>query len=199
MIGSTASVLSPPPAVSPVPTPFVTINSQPVQANSAGQYIAGGQTLAAGSQITVSGQPISLPLSGNAVIHGPSTQAIAPASASASVVIAGFSVTPNSAGQYIVGSQALAPSSPITGAPSPTGLPTQPIDGQPVTANSQSQYIIGSQSLASGGAITLSSTTISLAPSACQVVVGGTTMSLSAPRTLGNPPPLTIARPNHHR
>jgi len=67
VIGGTTSVLSRPPAVSPPSAPVITINSQLVQANSAGQYTADGQTLAAGSPIIVTGQAISLAPSGNAI------------------------------------------------------------------------------------------------------------------------------------
>lgn len=67
VIGGTTSVLSPPPALSPPSAPVITVNSQPVQANSAGQYTADGQTLAAGSPTIVTGQAISLAPSGNAI------------------------------------------------------------------------------------------------------------------------------------
>ena len=62
-------------------------------------------------------------------------------------------------------------SSPVTS----ISLPPLVIGTQTISANSQNEYAIGDQTLKPGGAITASGTTISLASSPTQLVVGTTT------------------------
>ena len=177
IIGGTTSALSPPPAIAPASTPVININSQAVQSNAAGQYVANGQTLSPGSQITVSGQAISLDLSGNAAVYGLGTQAITPQTALAvadllalTVGAQAISLAP-SASQFVIGTRTI----PLI--PTPKSAKTTPsprtIAGQTITANSASTYVTPGQTLTPGGsAITVSGTRISLAPYVLQVVMG---------------------------
>ena len=73
--GSTEVIFSP----SVTAAPVLTINNQPVTANSASEYIIEGQTLTpGGSAITVSGSRISLAPSASDVVVGSSTEALGP-------------------------------------------------------------------------------------------------------------------------
>ncbi|KAF2165180.1 hypothetical protein M409DRAFT_56058 [Zasmidium cellare ATCC 36951] len=123
----------PPPAVAPV----ITIGASPITANSADQYVVDDQTLAPGSAIEVSGTTYSLPSAGSPVVTAPPVGA-------------------------------------------PASLPTFTVGGSAVTANSASEYVIGGETLAPGSAVVVSGTTISLASDASQLVVGSSTVSGAA-------------------
>lgn len=64
--------------------------------------------------------------------------------------------------------------------------PALTINAQTVTADSLSHYLLDSQTLTRGGAITVSGTTISLAPNASDVVVGTRTEALRPSFTAGS-------------
>ncbi|MCJ1396545.1 hypothetical protein MMC18_009436 [Xylographa bjoerkii] len=66
--------------------------------------------------------------------------------------------------------------------PPPAGPPIIIFHGNPITADSTSAYTIGTQTLVPGGlAITVSSTVLSLAPSATAIAIGGATIPLQFP------------------
>lgn len=100
--------------------PPITVGSSTITPDSASNYEIGSLTLApGGSAITVSGTAYSLAPSGTAVVVNGMTSPVARASSSdlrdPAMITIGFSVvTPNAAGQYVVGSQTLAPGSAIT-------------------------------------------------------------------------------------
>lgn len=199
-------------ALVPAAPAALTIGSQILAANSEGQCAAGSQTLAPGSPITLASGSAATPVllqttsSNTVLIVGSSTTTLIGAATAAPqpLTIGPYVVSVNSRNQYIVGSQTLAPGSPITlgsdAAATPVSLQTsgsqtfliagsttstlaavatalQPITigSQVVTANAEDQYVVGSQTLTPGGAITVSGTPVSLAPSGAQVVVGTST------------------------
>lgn len=92
--------------------PFVVVAGSTIPQNSAGQYVVGSSaTIAAGnSAIVIEGTTYSVATSGSALVVNGVTEL--PASLSAvwapDFVVAGSTLTPNSAGQYIVNSQTLA-------------------------------------------------------------------------------------------
>ena len=104
-------------AATPAPA-ALTFAGQTYTANPAGQFIVGGQTLAAGQAITVSGTPISEAAGGSfAVIGGSSTQPLitpAPSQGPALLTLGGSTFTANAASQFVLGSQTLTPGGQIT-------------------------------------------------------------------------------------
>ena len=211
--------------------PAITIGGQSVTANSASQYIVGSQTLAPGrSPIVISGTTYSLAPSASAIVVNGVTSVLQANNAGGAttvgsggapaITIGGRPITGNSASQYIVGSQTLAPGSSaiiISGttyslAPSASAIvvngvtsllpatnaangvaPVITVGSQLFTASpvAGSAYVIGSQTLVPGApAITVSGVEVSLAPSASNVVVDGTTVAFSA--ATGVAPVITI-------
>ena len=199
---SQPSNMNPPQSQSANPTPQTTnsaplqfMNPAPAQSANLAPPLSPAQPL----------QPQPRPTS---MVYGASTQAIAPAAAATSVVIAGATMTPNAAGQYIVGSQTLVPGSSITVsgqaislAPSGTAIVSGPstvsrdapsdvvaakppvltIGNSVVTAGPSSDPSITDQARHPGSpAVTVSGTEINLASSATQVVVGSNTIFLDA-------------------
>ena len=185
---------------SAIPPPL-TIGSSTITANPLGQYIIGTQSLAPGGPaITVSGTTISLAQSASALIVNGITQTIpiTPTplptylqTPDPSLILGGTILTANSAGAYILGTQALVPGGPgiiISGttvslASSDAAIivnghtyteetsPKTPtsyrviatIDGETVSLNSAGVYEIGSQTIRPGGpAITIDGTPASL-------------------------------------
>lgn len=78
-------------------------------------------------------------------------------------------------------------------------IPLVTIDGNVFTANAATQFNIAGSTLTPGGQVVVSSTTISLAPDASQIIVGGQTRELSPP--VITPAPLltldgTVYKPN---
>ncbi|MCJ1227369.1 hypothetical protein MMC12_004024, partial [Toensbergia leucococca] len=195
--------------IAPQP-PIITIGGSTIRPNAASEYVVGTQTLDPGSAgITVSSTVFSLAPSAIALGVGGNTQALVPTENPHTpplLTIADSIVTPNSASQYLVGSQTLAPGLAITIsgsiislAPSATAIaingittalppsvttprPILTLAGQTITPNAAGQYIIESQTLAPGSAITISSSTISLVSSGTAVVINGITFPL--PTTL---------------
>ncbi|KAL8651693.1 MAG: hypothetical protein Q9226_004594 [Calogaya cf. arnoldii] len=99
----------------PIAQPVVTIGDAKITANSASQYVVGGQTLEAGrSPITVSGQIVSIASSGNAVVFGPSTQAFAnpPMVLSTSLpilTIGDSTIAADASSNYVIAGQTIIP------------------------------------------------------------------------------------------
>ena len=174
--------------ISPGQTPVITLGSQPVTASPTSQYVLAGRTLVPGAAaITISGTPISVPTDGNAVVVGGSTVAIPhTASPVLPVITLGNQViTANSASQFLVGDQTLAPGAPaITVAapasavaasgPSPTTLT---VGGEVFTPNPTAFPIDGTTISADGPGVTVDGTSISLGPSGV-LNIGGSTISL---------------------
>ncbi|MCJ1227851.1 hypothetical protein MMC12_004510 [Toensbergia leucococca] len=180
----------------------LTIGGTIITPNAAGKYVVGSQTLAPGSPITLSGTTISVAASGSAIVINGVTSTLQPSPSA--LTIGGTIITPNAAGQYVVGSQTLTPGSAITVSdttislaasgsaivvngvtstpqPAPSALT---IAGTTVTPNAAGQYVVGSQTLTPGSAITVSGTTISLAPSGSAVIINGVTSNLYATPSL---------------
>ncbi|MCJ1465894.1 hypothetical protein MMC07_004513 [Pseudocyphellaria aurata] len=202
----------------PLATPHAfTFGGRLVFPNSASEYVIGSQTIIPGAPaVTISGTPISLPPSASKTVVGSVTAAlIDSADPLPPLTIDGTTIFPNSASEYVIGSQTLIPGAsgirisgtPISLAPSASKivvgsitaalignanhLPPLTIDGTTILPNSASEYVVGSQTIIPGApAVTISGTPISLAPSASKIVVGSITAAL-----IGNAnllPPLTI-------
>lgn len=163
VIGSNTQTLpaSPTPQVLAAPA-TLNIGSQTLVADSAGQYVAGTQTLAPGSPITLGSGDAATPIllrttnSNTLLIIGSSTSTL-----TVQTPLIPTSITPT-----------------LTTAASATTPPPFTIGTQIVTANSQHQYIVGTQTLIPGVAITVSGTPVSLAPSGTQILVGTSTDGL---------------------
>ncbi|KAL8947277.1 MAG: hypothetical protein Q9222_006425 [Ikaeria aurantiellina] len=206
--------IQPVPAVTK-PSPIITVGSSTVTADSSSQFAIGTQTLAPGGPaITHSGTVLSLPPSGSGVVIGPSTQEVQPAVPTPALTVGDTTVIPNSASQFLVGSQTLVPGGAaithsgmvVSLAPSAsaavvggqtqdlnpalvTSPPSITIGGQVVTANSASRFQIGGQTLKPGAApVTVNGQTISLNPSGSALVVNGQTQNIMQP----SPVPLPV-------
>ena len=136
--------------------PDLMLGTQTLTSNSLGQYNIDGQTLTPGNAITISGTTISLAPDGSDVVIGTKTEAL---------------------GAYSTGGLRLGPAI-ATRSDLILNTPT-------LTSNSLGQYNIDGQTLTPGDAITISGTTISLAPDGSDVVVGTKTEALGAYITAG--------------
>ena len=192
------------PSASAITTlPPITINGHAITANSQNQYLVGSQTLTPGGQITVSGVPISLSPSENALIIGSSTENLAaaaittPPSPPPVLTIGSQTITANSLHQFLIAGSTLTPGGSITVSgtlislsPDEASLvvgtstenlrttaapPAITIGSQTITANPADQYIVDRQTLTPGGVITVAGTRISLTPDETAVVVGSST------------------------
>lgn len=154
-----------------------------VTADSSSNFIIGqgpaAQTLVPGGPaVTHSGNVISLAPSGNSIVIEASTQDIAPITPPPSPVItfAGQTLTANSASEFLINGQTLAPAAPaivhnrqtvsiapqdseivingysqaIQPTPTPPYPPVLSLGESKITANSASQFVIGSQTLFAG-------------------------------------------------
>ena len=176
--------------------------------NPTSPLVMNGQTLSpGGAAITISGTRLSLAPSASEVVVGGATLPLksnaGPITGAPAVTMGGQKITPNPAGQYIVSGQTLIPGGPaitlsgtrISLATSASqlvigsstvplsgySLRTLTIGGQTIVPNAAGQYIVGGQTLSPGGsAITVSGTRISLGVSASDLVVGSSTLPLSA-------------------
>lgn len=149
--------------------PVITIGSSTFVPNAATEFfIAPGQTLTPGGVVTFDGTVISLAPSASAIIIGSNTVALP---------TAGPGQASNGPPQIVVGGATIT---------------AQPSQGSPGNSNNPgASFVVGDQTLLPGGpAITVSGTTLSLAPSASFVVVDGVTSSLVTP-----PPPFMTAPP----
>ena len=125
---------------SPLSLSLLTIGDQIIAANTASQYNIDGQTLAAGSPaITVSGTPMSLaPSASNLVIDGITIPFATAPNPLQPLTFGGETIFPNSASEYVIGSQKVAP-----------GAPAVTISGTPISlAPSASNIIIGGVTIA---------------------------------------------------
>jgi len=198
--------------------PAITVAGQTITTNEAGNYVFGSQTLQnGGPAITVSGTPVSLAPASQITVGGSTIQLSPALTTPPSIVAGGHPLTTNSAGDFIVGSSVLHPSSPaiiisntpisldasasqvIVGGstiqllPALTSPPSVTIGGHPLTTNSAGDYIIASQTLTPGAsAITIASTPLSLAPFATALVVGSSTIPLPHPPSGSENHPIVI-------
>ena len=104
------------PGATPAPA-ALTFGGQTYTANSAGQIVVAGQTLAPGVAITVSGTPISEAAGGAFAVVGGSTQSLitpAPSQGPALLTFGGSTYTANAASQFVIGGQTLTPGGQIT-------------------------------------------------------------------------------------
>ena len=134
---------------------IISINSQPITANSASQFIINSQTLAPGSPaITISGSTYSLAPSASALIINGHTSPLTPATPPKSA-------TPGNEEQVFTLASHLVTASPLSG----------------------SELVIdGSQTLSPGGsAVTISGVPVSLPTLRSEIIVAGTTKALVAP------------------
>ena len=213
--GSTQKLVLP---TSPLVVPTLSFGGSTYTANSASQFIVAGEALNPGSQITVSGTPISLAAGGTIAVVGSSTQVLAPnttPTGSAILTFAGSSYTADSSSGFLIDGQTLKPGGAITvqsniislnqggsaaiiggsstqylSTPYVTATPGAVITfgGSTYTLNSASDFEIGGQSLSEGGVITVGGTPISFAAGGTDVVVGTSTEGLGGENGLGNGP-----------
>lgn len=203
------------------PAPVVTVGGIAYVANAGSTYEIGGQSLTPGGVITVSGTTISLASGASDIVVNGVTQALSPSASVISglpvLAIEGKAYTANAGSSYIIDGQTLVPGGTITLfdgstvslAPSAadlvidgvtstfaaqvTAAPLLTIEGQVYTANAGSAYVVDGQTLMPGGVVTLSDgTTVSLAPSAVDLVINGVTSTIAAQATITAPPLLTI-------
>ena len=195
------------PSPEPSPPPVLSVAGSTYTPNSASEFVVMGQTLTPGGQIMVASTPISLHPSADVAIIGGSTQVLTTASSTPNPAVLKFAsstYTANAASQFFVVGQTLTPggqilvsSTPISLLPSadiavvagssqvltpPASSPnpaTMTFAGSTYTANTASQFIVAGQTLRPGGQITVSSTTLSLAPSANIAVIGTSTQFLA--------------------
>ncbi|MCJ1422413.1 hypothetical protein MMC29_000293 [Sticta canariensis] len=196
-------------ATAPITAHGLAFGGKSIFLNSASEYVVDSQTIIPGAPpVTISGTPISLDQSASSIVIGGTTIAVTgSATPRLPLTIDGTTILPNSASEYVIGTQTLTPGAsgmmmsgihislvpsatavivgdktvPLT--PSPTitaALPLITIGNSVITPNAASQYVIAGQTLVRGGpAITVSGTRISLAPSASNVVIGGSTIPLA--------------------
>ena len=166
--------------------PDLIIGSQTLAPDSRGAYVISGQTLTPGGLVTFAGTPISLMPSASGVVVGSTTSWLVPPAQSIPVVTVGSSAyTANSASDFVINGQTLAPGSVITVSgtaisllPSASGIvvgsstslfptpapmaPAVTLGSQVYTADTASRIVISGQTLAPGSVITISGTLISM-------------------------------------
>ncbi|TKA68397.1 hypothetical protein B0A49_10641, partial [Cryomyces minteri] len=199
------------------PQPLLNVGGTQYAANAGSSYVIAGQTLTPVGVIIVDGTTISLAASESAVVVNGVTQTLAsPVITPAPIVLGSSTYTANAGSTYVIGGQTLTPGGVITesgstvslgpsaaivvvngitqtlGPAATTPAPILTVGGRTYTANAGSSYVIAGQTLTPGGVITVSGTTISLAPSAANIVVNGVKQTLASPATITAPPVLTI-------
>ncbi|KAG9584909.1 hypothetical protein KCU97_g9935, partial [Aureobasidium melanogenum] len=187
-------------SAAPTKAAVLTIGDQTYTAQSGASYVIGGQTLYAGSAVTVDGTAISLLSGGTAAVINGVTQTLSQATAAAILNIGGQTYTAQS-GTFVIGGKTLKPGAEITvdgttvsldadetvavvnGATTTLAQVTAPaaltLGGHTYAAQTGSSYVIGGKTLTPGGVVTLAGgTTISLASSGSFVVINGVTSSI---------------------
>ncbi|MCJ1403421.1 hypothetical protein MMC11_006644 [Xylographa trunciseda] len=160
-----------------------------------------GKTLIPGGVITLSGTPISLPISASYIIQGTKTIPLYdPTPSRPPILTLGGSIyTANALTGFTIAGQTLSPGGVITFSGTPFSLATNGgylIQGSSTlllasvapeiltlgtalyTANSASAFLIAGQTLTPGGLLTIAGTTISLDGAATAAVVGSSTEAL---------------------
>jgi hypothetical protein len=178
----------------------LTIGGQTYTARSGTSYMIGGQTLVAGSAVTVDGTTISLQSEGTAAVINGVTQSLSQATATAVLNIGGKTYTAQS-GTFVIEGRTLKPGAMITVdgttvslAPDETtavvnGITTTlaqitapaalTFGGHVYAAQTGSAYVIDGKTLTPGGIMTLAGgTTVSLASSGSFIVINGVTSNI---------------------
>jgi hypothetical protein len=211
VIGSSTSVLQQNLQATVAAAPPVIVGGSTLTANSASDYVVDGQTVKAGSSITVgsgsSTSVVELQKEGSRTILvvGSSSSVLQPQPTTV-VTIGSARITPNADSGYVVGSQTLAPGASaitISGveyslAPGGgqivagsstlilTSRPALPVGSAKITPVASSEYVIGSQTLSPGAsAITVSGVKYSLASDGGQIVAGSSTQVLTSEAGVG--------------
>lgn len=180
-------------------------------------YIISGQTLRPGAAVTVGGTTISLAPSATAVVINGVAQPLAPqATAPPVLTVAGNTFAPSVGSSFVIAGQTLRPGVAITvdgttislapsasavvingatqtlraGAVTPAAAVT--IAGSTYTASAGAPLVVDGQTLTPGGVIIVSGTTVSLSPSASEVIVNGVTQVLRASPVVTPRPVLTV-------
>ena len=202
VVGGTTSVLPqlPNSALQAAAPPALTIGSTTLIPNAATQFFIGpGQTLTPGGTAVIDGVNVSLEPSAAFVVIGSSTQ-ILPTTGAASPQ------TVNAQPELVLGGTTFTalPSSskPDTSLGNRPGAPGSPQAQEMETHDDPGPvFVISGQTLSPGGApITVSESTLSMAPSGAFLVIDGSTTTLAAPTVAAaaaaaehvTPPPLTI-------
>jgi hypothetical protein len=207
-----------PPATQARPAPVITVGSSTLTPNAATQFfVAPGTTLTPGGTAIIDNTLVSLGPSASFIVVGGSTQILPTAAPVVAptpmVVVGGSTFTANQDGNFVIGSQTLAPGQQIVvdgttvslGSPGQNFVvvngattilaaapsPTVNIGGSTFTATSGS-FVIDGQTLTAGGVITVDGSTISLAPGATGIVINGQTTLLNPTGPITNAPLLTV-------
>lgn len=195
--------------------PLITYGGSTYTASSSA-FAIDSQKLTPGGQITVSGTPISLASDASLAVIGSSTQSLgyaiittAPLGQDRVLTFDGSAITAESSA-FIIAGETLTPGGEVTISGTPISLApvasiavigssTQQL-GNPTPTNQErlltfasttftadrSIFTIADQTLSPGGVITVSSTPISLDPSATIAVIGSSTEILASPKGTEN-------------
>lgn len=168
---------SAPPVRLPSP-PVLTVGSSTLTPNAATQFfIAPGQTLSPGGTATIDGTLVSLAPSASFVVIGGSTKVLPPVIPPVATVMTGPP-------QIVIGSATFT-------AQLPSSLSDND-QNNPDNAIQNPTFVVSGQTLAPGASpITVSGTTLSLAPSGAFVVVNGVTSNVARPIAT-SPAPATL-------
>ena len=205
--------LTPPPAVAtPAAGPILSVLGTTFQAaNGGAEFIIAGSTLTPGGTIVVGGSTISLAPTPTAIFINGVSQSVGIITQAPAITVDGTVINAVPGGAFIIGTQTLRPGQSIVasgttfslgvtggfivinGATSllaATGLPYLVLGGvtYPATSLPTGAYIIAGNELLPGGVITVSGSTISLAPGGTAIIVNGVTEYLPgyAPITIGS-------------
>jgi hypothetical protein len=180
VVGGATTLQLPQVSVDPArPPPILTIGSSTLTANAATQFfVAPGQTLSPGNQVTIDGRIVSLAPSALFVVVDGVTQVLPTATPRIQF--------PTNLPQIVVGGTTIA-AQPVQGGSDNPGTNSnnnqndeQNNDGP--GSNSGPKFVVGGQTLSPGGqAITVSGTTLSLANGGSSIVVNGVTSAVANP------------------
>ncbi|KAI4128026.1 MAG: hypothetical protein LQ338_002917 [Usnochroma carphineum] len=114
VVSGSTEQLTPTPVLATTEAPLITLGSQTLHPNAAGDYVIAGQTLNPGYAITVSGTVVSLASGALDVVIGSSTEALTPQLVSLStglpiLTIGSQRVTANAECQYVLSGQTIRP------------------------------------------------------------------------------------------
>ena len=181
------------------PPVTLTAGGEQFVAAETGFFIKGSQVLPGGAPVSISGTPVSLGTSGNLMIGSASVDIGNQNPAFNTFKVGGGSITADSNGLFVHGSQILPGSPPIFLSGTPISLGTSgnlvigsstialtgsnsainvfKVGGDTFTASPGGFNVAGSQVLPSGSAIVISGTTLSLSPSGV-LDIGGASINL---------------------
>ncbi|KAF2743812.1 hypothetical protein M011DRAFT_489539 [Sporormia fimetaria CBS 119925] len=216
VVGGSTQYLPPAPAATP--PPVIVVGGSTFTQSSGSSFVIGSQTLRVGQPITVDSTVLSLGPS--FVVINQATSTFAPPVVTPAITLGFSTIAANPAGAFVVSGQTLslggqaitvgsgtvlslaAPNVVVVnGVSSTLAAPVNQITPPPIALGGAAftalpgtgaTFVISGQTLTPGGIITVSGTTVSLAPGATAVVIDGQTTYLTptSPTTL--PPILTI-------